>query len=58
MTSKINGSPPHPPSPSPSGLGYCLFLVGGSIVVDSLFIVAPDVCGGCIFGPCFVMQYF
>ena len=27
-------------------------------VVDSLFIVASIVCLGCVFGPCFVMQYF
>ena len=30
---------------------------GGSVVVDSLFIVAPIVCEGILFGPCFVMQY-
>ena len=29
-----------------------------SVVVDSLFIVAPIVCLGSVFGPCFVMQYF
>ena len=28
------------------------------LVVDSLFIVAPIVCGGSVFGPSFVMQYF
>ena len=32
--------------------------MGGSVVVDSLFIVAPIVCGGSVFGSCFVMQYF
>ena len=26
-------------------------------MVDSLFIVAPDVCGSLVFGPCFVTQY-
>ena len=26
------------------------------MVVDSLFIVAPIVCGGSVFGPCFDMQ--
>ena len=31
--------------------------VGGSVVVESLFIDAPIVCGGTVFGPCFVMQY-
>ena len=25
---------------------------GGSVVVDSLFIIAPDVCGFFVFGPC------
>ena len=25
--------------------------------MDSLFIVAPIVYGGSVFGPCFVMQY-
>ena len=31
---------------------------GGSVViVDSLFNVAPIVCGGSVFGPCFVVQY-
>ena len=25
--------------------------------MNSLFIVAPIVCGGFVFGPCFVMQY-
>ena len=28
-----------------------------SVVVDSLFIVAPIVRGGSVFGPCFVMLY-
>ena len=27
---------------------------GGSVVVDSLFIIAPDVCGFFVFGPCFI----
>ena len=30
---------------------------GGSVVVDSLFLVAPIVCGCSVFGPYFVMQY-
>ena len=29
--------------PHPSGLGCCLFYGSGSVVVDSLFIVAPIV---------------
>ena len=28
-----------------------------AVVVDSLFRVAPIVCGGSVFCPCFVMQY-
>ena len=36
-TSKMNLSP------TPPGLGYCPFQVGGSAVVDSLLIVAPIV---------------
>ena len=28
-----------------------------SVVVDSLFIVAPIVCVFFVFGPCFVVQY-
>ena len=28
-----------------------------SVVVDSLFIVAPMVCGGSVFGHCLVIQY-
>ena len=40
----------------PSGLGCCTLYGGGSVVDDSLFIVAPIVCGGYVFGPCFVMQ--
>ena len=39
------------------GLNCCLFYDGGSVVVDSLFIVAPIICGGSVFGPYFVMQY-
>ena len=27
------------------------------VVVDSLFIVDPIVCGSCVLGLCFVMQY-
>ena len=45
-------------TPLPLGLGCCLFLCGGSVVVvDSLFNAAPIVCGGSVFGPCFVVQY-
>ena len=29
---------------------------GGSVVVDSLFIVASIVCGGSVLGPCFVFS--
>ena len=29
---------------------------GDSIIVALLFIVAPIVCGGSVFSPCFVMQ--
>ena len=32
-------------------------LRGGSVVGDSLFVVLPIVCGGSVFGPCFVIQY-
>ena len=36
-----------------------LYVLGcGSVFVDLLFIVAPIVCGGSVFGPCFVIQYF
>ena len=31
---------------------------GSDVVVDSLLIVAPIVCGGSVFGLCFVIQYF
>ena len=27
------------------------------MVVDSLFLIAPDVCGFCVWPPVFVMQY-
>ena len=40
-----------------SGFSCCPFQSSGSvIVIDSLFIVAPIVCGGFVFGPCFVGQ--
>ena len=29
----------------------------GSVLGGSLFFVAPDVCGGYLFGSCFVMRY-
>ena len=37
-----------------SDLGYCSLLNGGSVVVDSLFIVAAIVCVGFVLGPCFL----
>ena len=39
-------------------IGCYSFEGGGSVVVDYLFIVAPIVCGGSVFAPCFIMQYF
>ena len=33
------------------------FLGDGSVVVDSLFIIAAVVCGSSLFGLCFVLQY-
>ena len=45
------------PLPLPHWLGFSLFEGGGFVIVDSLFIVAPIVRGGSVFGPCFVMQY-
>ena len=41
----------------PDGLGLCLFLRGGSVVVDSLFIVVPVVHGSVVFSPCFGLWY-
>ena len=42
-----------------SSLGCRPFYGGGyNVVVDALFIAAPIVCGGSVFGPCFVIQYF
>ena len=41
---------------TPNGLGCCPFLSNGSVVVNSLFNVAPNLCGGSVFGPSFVMQ--
>ena len=40
---------------SPQWLRLLSILRGGSVVVDSLFIVAPNVCGGSVFAFCFVM---
>ena len=34
----------------------CPFYGSGSVVVVSLFNIAPNVCG-VVFGPCFVMQF-
>ena len=39
------------------GLGCCPFWGDGSVVVDSLFIIAPSFCGGAVFDPSFVIQY-
>ena len=36
-----------------SGFSCCPFKGGGSIVVDSLYIVTPIDCGGSVFGPFF-----
>ena len=33
------------------------FSGGGSVVVNSLFVVAPIVCGEFVFGPCVLMQH-
>ena len=38
VTNKI-----HLPPPTPSGLGFCPFKGGGSVVVELLFIVTPIV---------------
>ena len=40
------------------GFGCWPFIGGGSVLVDSLFIVAHFVCGDFVLGPCFVIQYF
>ena len=32
------------------------FQCSGSVVVDSLFIVSPIVCGGLVFGQCLVIR--
>ena len=39
----------------PSGFDCCPFLGGATVIVDSLFIAAPIVCVGSVFGPCFAM---
>ena len=36
-------------------IGCCPFSGGVSVVIDLLFIVAPIVCGGSVFGPCVVI---
>ena len=41
----------------PCGLSPCTFHGDGSVVVDSLFLIAPDVCGFLCLVPVFVMQY-
>ena len=43
------------PPPSYGSLGCCSFKGGGSVVVDSFFIVAFIVF--CVFCPCFIKQY-
>ena len=45
-------------APAP-GLGFCPFQCGGSVVVDSLFIiVAPIFVRVFVLDPCFVILYF
>ena len=41
----------------PCGFSLCTFQGDGSVVVDSLFLIAPDVCGFLCLVPVFVMQY-
>ena len=41
-----------------SSLGCSQFLCCTFVVVDLLFIVAPIVCRGSVFGPCFGIHYF
>ena len=41
----------------PCGFSDCTFQGDGSVVVDSLFLIAPDVCGFLCLVPVFVMQY-
>ena len=56
--SPVKSFKPPPPPPPPCGFSCSLFYKGGcSVVIDSLFIVAPIACGVSVFGPCFVMQY-
>ena len=42
-----------------SGLGWCPFEGGCSVIVDLFFIVASIVCGGSVFGPrfCYSVLY-
>ena len=42
---------------APGGLDCRLFYGGGSGVVDLFIIVVPIVCGGSVFGPCFVQCF-
>ena len=37
----------------PCGFSCCTFQGDGSVVVDSLFLIAPDVRGFFVFGTCF-----
>ena len=46
FANRINSRPPTPPHPS---FVCCPFEGEGSVVVESLFIVASDVCGGFVF---------
>ena len=41
----------------PCGFSCCIIQGDGSVVVDSLFLIAPDVCGFLCLVPVFVMQY-
>ena len=40
-----------------SSSGCCLYYRVGSVIIDSLFIVDPIVCGGSEFDPHLAMQY-
>ena len=42
---------------NPCGFSRCTFQGDGSVVVYSLFLIAPDVCGFLCLVPVFVMQY-
>ena len=42
---------------APSGLACCPSLGGGSVAVNSLFVVTPIDCGNFVFSPSFAVQY-